>query len=139
MDKQFLCFRLGDERYLVDIATVQEIIPYRTPNPVPGTSRANLGMLDIRGNIIALFSGHALLSLDEPPEHGNRKIIIFEDTGFEFGVVVDELAEILALDQSNIEHPIENEKHSMITGTLTHNGKLLIMIDFSQCAAITQN
>jgi purine-binding chemotaxis protein CheW len=136
MKQRFLCFKLGGEHYLADISTVREIVPYEEPNPVPGTDASNLGMLDIRGNIISVFSGHALLALDTTQTEKPPKIIIFQYGNSEFGVVVDDLDEIVNLDTSKLEHPVESQRSSLILGTITHNGKLLIMIDFASCSTI---
>ncbi len=132
MEKQWLCFQLADEWYLHDTATVQEIIPYEDPNPIPGSPPETLGMLDIRGGVITIFSGRALTALAPAPCTGQNKIITFTCGENRFGVVVDEVSEILSIDSSRIEQAGYGRDNPLIQGTIEHDGRLMIIIDFTR-------
>jgi purine-binding chemotaxis protein CheW len=137
MEKLCLCFRLDDEWYLHDVSVIREVIPWQEPSPVPGDAPQSLGILDIRGNIISLFSGRTLLSLDPAEDVTQGKAIIFETEQGNYGVLVDEVAEIISVDCNSVVHPMESKQNRVIQGTVNHDGKLLILLDFTRCEAIT--
>jgi purine-binding chemotaxis protein CheW len=127
-----LCFRVEDEWYLHDVSNVREIIPYDPPSPVPGEAPQNLGILDFRGEVIAVFSGRSLLHLPQMDDRSESKLIVFEGGQGSFAVSVDEVAEILAIDPAQVLPPPAGKQGQVIQGTYNHQGKLLILIDFSQ-------
>ena len=139
MQHQCICFALAGEWYLHDVATVREIIAWEEPCPVPGDSAASLGMLNIRASVVNIFSARALLSLPQAEPGEGTKIIIFESGNLNYGMVVDDVAEIVVMDTEEIDHPQEKMHHRMIQGTFNCNGKLLIIIDFDLCDEIKEN
>lgn len=137
MEMLCLCFRLDDEWYLHDVSVIREVIPYQEPSPVPGDAPQSLGILDIRGNVISLFSGRSLLSLPPETDVTQAKAIIFETEQGNYGVLVDDVAEIISIDSEAVDHPVENKQNRAIQGTHNHEGKLMILLDFARCEAIT--
>lgn len=134
-----LCFRLDAEWYLHDVSSVREVIPYQEPSPVPGNAPNNLGILNIRGNVISVFSGRSLLSLPTEEDFTQCKVIVFHTEQGNYGVLVDEVAEIISVDSTQIDQPVGGGARSTIQGTFTYNGRPLILLDLAQCDAINLN
>ncbi len=136
METLCLCFRLDGEWYLHDVTAVREVIPYQEPSPVPGDAPHNLGILNIRGSVISVFSGRLLLSLPPAEDPALGKVIVFDTEQGHYGVLVDEVAEIISVDLDKIDQPVGGGPRSTIQGTFTYNGRPLILLNLAQCDAI---
>lgn len=131
MDKPWLCFQIADEWYLHDLSRVREIIPYEEPSPVPGGGAEALGMLTLRDEVIAIFSGRRLLSAEDKPADADSKIITLLGENGVFGMVVDSVSEILYVDPENIEYTPGAREGQLVQGTVSHDGRLYIIVDCS--------
>lgn len=132
METQFLSFYLENELYLIDIAHIREIISYEEPNPVPNGEHASLGIMDIRGDVLAIFSGRELLSL--PPQWDGAaagKIIILETENGGFGLAVDEVNDIVSLSKDDIGHPTRKSENKLIAGSINVGEQLYIVLDIN--------
>lgn len=131
MEEPWLSFQLGGEEYLHAVDSVREIIPYETPNAVPGGDANNLGMLTLRGEVVAIFSGRGLLSMPERAPSDESKIITFITDNGPFGVVVDDVSEIIHVDPKAIDYASDKDGRAT-QGTLQHGGRFYIVIDFTE-------
>lgn len=136
MEGKWLCFRVEKEWYLHDVEKIREIIPYTEPNPVPGSSEENLGMLNLRGEVKSIFSGRRLLSLPPESDRSEMRIILFDTSKGEFGVVVDDVTEILSIDSETIEPPADGVSNAIIVGTVQYKERLYIVADFERGESI---
>jgi purine-binding chemotaxis protein CheW len=131
-----LCFGLDGERYIHPVDSIRSIIVYQEPNPLPGGPPGSIGMLDIRGGVLTIFSARALFGLAEPESRENSRIVIFDTPGGSFGLLVDGVENIITLDLSRVEHSVDGGgDNPVISGTLEHQGDLLILVDFERWMA----
>ncbi len=130
MDEPWLRFQLGEEHYLHAVSDVREIIPYQSPNAVPGGDTENLGMLTLRGEVVTIFSARGLLSMPERAPSEESKIITLATAEAVIGVVVDNVADIVHLDPRAFERAVDGGAGSAIQGTVQHEGRLYIVVDF---------
>jgi purine-binding chemotaxis protein CheW len=129
-----LCFNLDGERYIHNVESIRSIIPYEETCPVPGANPENLGMLDIRGNVITIFSARELFALAPPEGLESARIIIFDTDSGSFGLLVDGVDNIINVDASKVETQSDSSGNDILQGTVEHEGQLLILIDFSDWA-----
>lgn len=127
-----LCFMLDGEHYIHSVETVRSIINYREPSPLPGGPAASVGMLDIRGTVLTVFSARQLFGLMEMEQMELGKIVIFDTPSGSFGLLVDDVENIMTLELDRLERPADGGTTSMILGTLEHQGRLLILVDFDR-------
>jgi purine-binding chemotaxis protein CheW len=137
MYRKLLKFRLAGEWYLIDVGNVLEIFHYRDPTSVPGSVDEILGILNIRGKIVPILSGSSLFHLSASTKPNDEKIIILETNTADFGIVVDDVSEILELEDDVIEYATESTKSQNITGTVNHDNQTMILVDFSSINEIT--
>lgn len=130
MPMTFLCFQLDGERYIHPVDSIRSIINYQEPSPLPGGPPGSVGMIDIRGGVLTLFSARSLFGLVEMDDLDASKIIVFDTPGGSFGLLVDGVDNILSLDLDRLERPADGSNIPMISGTLEHKGRLLILVDF---------
>jgi len=99
-----LFFRLGDEKFCLDISIVQEII--FVPEITPNTNPMELGLITLRDEVIPIIDMKKLFGFKN--DVLGKAIIIRSDNGL-LAFVVDEIEEVKDIDISQIEK-IEDEK-----------------------------
>jgi purine-binding chemotaxis protein CheW len=130
-NQQWLSFKLGPETYIHAIDAIKEIIPYKEPTPVPGAPAGTEGILNVRGKVITVISGHALLRLEREREHKKQWCIIILELDAELiGVSVDSVGDIINLNPDHIERTHSDSTHQQIKGTAQHDGQLHLLINF---------
>src|ERR1700723_3139419 len=98
---QLIVFRIGDEEFGVPIGAVQEIIKVGVITPIPDSPVFIKGLINVRGDIVAIIDVRArffLSSQEEPSRH----IVITKQDGSLFGLMVDEVMEVLRIRESDI-------------------------------------
>jgi purine-binding chemotaxis protein CheW len=95
-------FTLGEEAYAFPIDRVQEIIRYTRPRSVASKVEWVRGVINLRGRVVPIYDLSARLGLQAPA--GERsKIIIIESSGETGGVIVDDVEEVQAIEEQQLE------------------------------------
>ncbi len=101
---QLVNFRLRDEEFGVDIASVREITKVADISPIPEAPSFIKGLTNLRGQItpvIDLSRQFGLAPQDKLPE--SARIVVTEVKGQTVGILVDEVPEVLKIAAENIE------------------------------------
>ncbi|MFT6102687.1 MAG: purine-binding chemotaxis protein CheW [Granulosicoccus sp.] len=127
-DEQWISFKVESETYVHSVDSIKEIIPYKLPVPVPGSDRCTEGILNVRGNIVTILSGHLLFGRNKPKAAGERRIIILEMGTDKVGVSVDSVADIICFQLEDVQWI---DQRGVIKGTRQLDDQLYILTDFS--------
>jgi purine-binding chemotaxis protein CheW len=96
---ELLCFRLDGQEYGLPLHLIQEIRRYQVPTALPGQDAAALGVLNLRGQVIALMDLRQLLGLSafRPAvgEEDLRAVVVLVHKGRHLGLVVDDVVTVL--------------------------------------------
>jgi purine-binding chemotaxis protein CheW len=134
IDDQWLSFKVESETYIHCVDKIKEVIPYTPPFPVPGSPSCTEGILNVRGNVITIFSGRSLFDCREPEDAEGKKIIILELGEDLVGVSVDAVIGIITFETDNVEWSNVDTRNNHIKGTLQLSGQLYILTDLSDCS-----
>lgn len=132
---QWVTFKLAGEVYGINVMQVQEVLRYTEIAPVPGASEYVLGIINLRGNVVTVIDTRERFDLDATDITDNTRIVIVEADGHVVGILVDSVAEVVYLRQSEIEITpnVGNDDNSKyIQGVCHKNDELLILIDLDK-------
>ena len=132
---QWGTFRLGDEIYGVNVMQIREVLRYTEITPVPGAPYFVLGIINLRGNVVTVIDTRIRFGLPVAEVDNNTRIVIVEVDKQVIGMLVDSVAEVTYLKESEIEKApsVGNEETSkFITGVCNKNDELLILIDLER-------
>jgi purine-binding chemotaxis protein CheW len=102
---RFLMFDLGEEVFGLEISYVTEIIGMQPISGLPETPDYIRGIVNLRGKIIPVIDMR-LKFKKSSIDYTDRTCIIVIDTGlFSVGLIVDSVAEVLALSDDQIVPP----------------------------------
>lgn len=132
---QWVTFRLDNETYGINVMQVQEVLRYSEIAPVPGAPSYVLGIINLRGNVVTVIDTRQRFGLDPAPVSGNTRIVIIEVDRQVVGILVDSVAEVVYLRQSEIESTPNvgsDDSAKFIQGVCNKNGELLILVDLEK-------
>lgn len=102
---RFLTFSLGEEVFGVEIKFVTEIIGLQPITPIPETPDYILGIVNLRGKIIPVMDMRLKFGLEQISYDDRTCIIVIETDDITIGLIVDNVAEVLMIDDENIVPP----------------------------------
>ena len=132
---QLVTFRLKDESYGINVMQVQEVLRISEIAPVPGAPAYVLGIINLRGNVVTVIDTRTRFGLPTTERDDASRIVIIESDQQVVGILVDSVAEVVELRQSEIDSApnIGNDESSRyIQGVASRDEDLLIVVDLNK-------
>lgn len=129
-------FRVGDEDFALPIGTVESIVRYETPTPVPHASPDVLGVVNLRGRIVPVIDLlHRFRSLRFSPGPFAR-IVVTESSEGPLGLAVDMAQEVAHIPMEDVL-PVPESVLSTLTGrafsgVVERDGRLVILLELEE-------
>lgn len=132
---QWVTFRLEGETYGINVMQVQEVLRYTEIAPVPGAPAYVLGIINLRGNVVTVIDTRHRFGLAPAEVSDQTRIVIIEADSHVVGILVDAVAEVVYLRQSEIENAPNvgnDESAKFIQGVCNKNNELLILVELDK-------
>lgn len=132
---QWVTFRLGDEKYGINVMQVQEVLRVTEIAPVPGAPTYVLGIINLRGNVVTVIDTRNRFGLMSKDTDDASRIVIIETESHIIGILVDSVAEVVEMRASEMETApnVGNEETSKyIQGVTGRDNELLILVDLNK-------
>lgn len=129
---QYICVKLGNEQYGIDIKYIETIGRLQKITRVPKAQPYFLGVINVRGEVIPVMSLRRRMNLENDTFTNKTRIIILKIEHVSVGVVVDEVREVVNLKENDIEkvsHSSKDEKNSFINGVGKYDDQLISLFD----------
>jgi purine-binding chemotaxis protein CheW len=130
--EEFLCFRLGDEEYGINIMEIKEIIKPRELTEVPRTPDFVDGVLSLRGVIVPVFNMRQRLAMSLLYDKGQERIIIVRcDEGLH-GLRVDRVTDVVRIVEGAREATpsvLEGIAREFVGGIGRAGSRMIIILD----------
>jgi chemotaxis signal transduction protein len=91
---QVLVFRVGDGRYGIELAHLSEVIPHPLCAPVPGAPPELAGVLQVRGEIHAVWELSRVLGLPDVAPDDSGSVLLLRTGSRDIGIKVSAVEEI---------------------------------------------
>lgn len=132
---QLIVFKLGDEEFSAEISQVREIIMAGVITPIPDSPEFIKGVTNIRGEIGVVIDLKARFFLPAKKEIESKHILITEQDKNLFGLIVDEVTEVLRIPEREIKGTPElvtRIDRAYVSGMITLENRLIIMLDLTK-------
>jgi purine-binding chemotaxis protein CheW len=130
---QWVTYQLEEETYGINVMQVQEVLRITEIAPVPGAPSYVLGIINLRGNVVTVIDTRSRFGLMSKETNDDlSRIIIVEVNGNVVGMLVDSVAEVVYLHQSEIDstpNVNSDESSRFIQGVCSRENQLLILVD----------
>lgn len=135
MDTRWVTFKLENETFGINVMQVQEVLRVSDIAPVPGAPDYVLGIINLRGNVVTVIDTRKRFGLMPKEIDDLSRIVIIEAEEQVVGILVDSVAEVTEIRNSEIETApnVGNEESSKyILGVTSREGELLILVDLNK-------
>ncbi|HLR63382.1 MAG TPA: chemotaxis protein CheW [Lentibacillus sp.] len=125
-------FRMGEQRYGVDIQNVLGIEKLQTITNVPQTSAFIKGVINLRGDITPLIDLKERLQLGKTEHAEETRILIVNMHDIQVGLIIDAATDVMDIDLSSVEpapEVINGVNESFLRGVAKLEDNLLILLD----------
>ncbi|RKZ89682.1 MAG: chemotaxis protein CheW [Gammaproteobacteria bacterium] len=132
---QWVTFHLEGENYGINVMQVQEVLRITEIAPVPGAPDYVIGIINLRGNVVTVIDTRRRFGLMSKESDDLSRIIIVEVDGNVIGMLVDSVAEVVYLRQSEIEtapNVGKDDSSHYIQGVSSRDDSLLILVDVNK-------
>jgi purine-binding chemotaxis protein CheW len=130
--REWLTFWLGGEEYAIAIDAVREILKMPAVTEVPRAPAHILGVIMVRGEVIAVFDPRRRLGLPVAPPGPRARIVVCDPGDGPRGLLVDAVSQVVRLPPSAIEarpSGIGGASAEYIAAIGRDEGSLFILLD----------
>lgn len=130
--EEFLCFRLGDEEYGINIMEIKEIIKPRELTEVPRTPGFVDGVLSLRGVIVPVFTMRKRLGMTLDYDGSQERIVIVRCGDGLHGLRVDRVTDVVKIAKTDREATpsvLEGVAREFVSGIGRAGKRMLIILD----------
>ena len=124
-----------DEVYGINVMQVQEVLRVTEIAPVPGAPGYVLGIINLRGNVVTVIDTRTRFGLPATEVDDASRIIVIESEKQVVGILVDAVAEVVELRESDIDvapNVGTEDSSRYIQGVATREDGLLILVDLNK-------
>jgi purine-binding chemotaxis protein CheW len=136
---EFLCFRVSDEIYGINIMDIKEIIKPREVTEVPRAPLFVSGVLSLRGTIIPIIDMRIRLGLAREEPTGKERIVVIKSNNSFSGLLVDEVIKVVQVQQDDVEAAptiLDGIDRDFISGLGRSDGRFIIILNLENIADI---
>ncbi|MFZ5650986.1 MAG: chemotaxis protein CheW [Bacillota bacterium] len=130
-----MVFKLHDQLYGVNIASVLEIIKVDTVTRVPGAPHFIEGIINLRGKVVPVMDLGLRFGLQQSKISDSTRVIIVEAGGVTTGMIVDSVSEVLRLPSSSLEPVpaiIAESGMEALKGVALVDRRMIIILDLGK-------
>lgn len=131
---KFLTFAVGNENYGIEIKNVTEIIGIQEITGIPELPIYVKGIINLRGKIIPVIDVRLKFKKEAIAYNDRTCIIVIEIMELSIGLIVDNVAEVLNIEDENIDAPPDiktgfNNRYVSGIGKVDNSVKLILDCD----------
>jgi len=133
--EKYLVFQIGNETYGVPLLQVQEIRTYTPATRVPNAPEYVLGVVNLRGNIIAVIDARARFGLPPLPDEESTVVVVVHVNGKTFGLRLDSVSDVvdIPVDQIQPTPPIASEAtQRFLSGVVQVGERVVILLNLRE-------
>ena len=133
--KQFVCFKLANEEYGIDIQLIQEVVKVPKITQIPQMPFFCLGVINSRGNIIPVFDLRKKFHLPDKDFSHDTRILVASINNEAVSFVVDQVLDNVKFDMAQVD-PAPTVKMNIgreyIQGLGELEGRMIVILDLEK-------
>jgi chemotaxis signal transduction protein len=127
---QAVIFRIGDVRCALPAGIVREVLPRLPATRIPGASGAVEGLVNVRGALVTVLDGYALLQQSRHRDDEGA-IVLFEAGGRRSGLAVAQVLDFLELPHGAVaeRRDLPGVDPKLVSGVGVHRDRHFILLN----------
>jgi purine-binding chemotaxis protein CheW len=132
---QYLTFQLAGETYSVPLYQVQEIRTYSPTTRIPNTPHYVIGVVNLRGAIIAMIDLRARLNMESISEDEQTIVVVVNVRGQTYGLRADSVSDVIEVASNQVQEApkvTSDDQQRFIAGLAQVQERVLILLDLDR-------
>jgi purine-binding chemotaxis protein CheW len=128
-----LVFRVGSERFAIDLAAVEEAIELPSVHHLPEMPDHLLGVFELRERLVPIYSPERVLRV--ALAHDAAAVLVLRSRDRRLGLAVDDVDDVLTIDGAAVRRaPIPDNEDNVLLGVIRRGADLLALVDAESLA-----
>jgi len=142
MSTQLVVFKLSNEEFAIEVASVEAIIKLQSITKIPHAPNFVVGVTNLRGNIVPVIDLKTRLCLSKTENGVDTRIVVALLQEQKVGMVVDSVSQVVEIDDNLVEPPPQMSTSidsQYIRGIVKIEKSLVILLDLERVFANDKN
>jgi purine-binding chemotaxis protein CheW len=129
--RELVAFRMGEQKYCVDIRSVLEIRGWAPATPLPQSPSYVRGVINLRGTVLPIIDLGARLGLPVSPPSARHVIIVARIGMKTVGLLVEAVSDILTVGEELIQPTPDiscETVRAFVKGIIAMDGEMISLI-----------
>jgi purine-binding chemotaxis protein CheW len=138
---KLVTFRLGDDAFAADIFSVERVLRYAAPTPVPDMPEYIEGVIDYQQRVVPIVNLRLRFEMPRVEVRSETRILILHGGGEWIGVVVDAVTAVTSFDPTSVAPPpkmFRGLAGEYLKGIVRMGEKLVILLDVEKLLSSTE-
>jgi purine-binding chemotaxis protein CheW len=138
---KLVTFRLGEDLFAADIFSVERVLRYTPPTPVPDMPPYIEGVMDYQEHVVPIVNLRLRFELPAAPANGETRTLVLNVAGEWIGIVVDAVTEVASYDKAAVSAPpklFRGLSAEYLKGIVRRGERLVIFLDVAQLLSSTE-
>ncbi|MFZ5942569.1 MAG: chemotaxis protein CheW [Bacillota bacterium] len=134
-EQQIVIFKLDKVEYGIGITQVNEIVKLQAITKIPNTPDYVEGVINLRGKVISIVDLKIRFKVAAKERNDDTRIIVVTVNDKTIGMIVDEVAEVIRINDSQIEDSASISVHiseEFIKGIAKIEDRLIILLNLEK-------
>ncbi len=125
---ELLSFRVGREMFAIDLACVEEAVESHSVHTVPDMPGAMLGVIELRGRLVPVFSPSHVLRAEL--SGGDGVMLVMRAGDRRVGIAVDDVEDVIVVDMPALRRPVlDDASDGLLLGVAATGAGLVGILD----------
>ena len=132
MSTLHVTFRVGTAEYALPASEVLHLESFESATPVPGAPPYVAGLVQVRGQVVAVVDLRARFGLEAGQHSLDRRVVVVQVGTRVVGLLVDSAREVVSIDEAAFEAPPEivvQQSAGFVKAVATVTKRLFLLVD----------
>lgn len=138
---RLVTFRVGTELFAADIFSVERVLRYEPPRPMPNLPAWMQGVLEHSGRVVPVVDLRSRFGVPAPLPGPQARLLILSVNGDWMGAVVDQVLDIRPVEPGEITPPpsiVRGIAGDYLRGVVRRGEALVVVLDIDRILASTE-
>ena len=132
---ELISVRIGGQQFALDIMAVREIRGWSASTPVPHAPSYVMGMINLRGVVLAVVDLSARLGLGACTPDSSSVVVVAHINGVPVGLLVDAVCDIIQVTEDMVQPPPgvgTDEVREFVQGIISTDEGIVTLLSLDQ-------
>lgn len=133
--QQLVTFKLGDDFFAADIYSVERVLRYQEPTPIPNVPAWMDGVIEYRGRIIPVIDLRLRFGLERVAPRPESRILVFSVGKEWIGAIVDAVLEVTSPTAEQLAPPpplFRGLTAEFLRGIVRRGDRLIVFLEVTK-------